>query len=69
MDQAHDSEIGSIKKKKITIAKTKLIYTNVQKRKRIGSENLNGELKDMIWIKENVFGAHFSQLLNKKKEA
>lgn len=67
MDQAHDSEIGSIKKKKkITIAKTKLIYTNVQKRKRIGSENLNGELKDMIWIKENVFGAHFSQLLNKK---
>lgn len=56
-------------KKKITIAKTKLIYTNVQKRKRIGSENLNGELKDMIWIKENVFGAHFSQLLNKKKEA
>lgn len=67
MDQAHDSEIGSIKKKKITIAKTKLIYTNVQKRKRIGSENLNGELKDMIWIKENVFGAHFSQLLSKNE--
>lgn len=62
-------KLVQLKKKKITIAKTKLIYTNVQKRKRIGSENLNGELKDMIWIKENVFGAHFSQLLNKKKEA
>lgn len=62
-------KLVQFKKKKITIAKTKLIYTNVQKRKRIGSENLNGELKDMIWIKENVFGAHFSQLLNKKKEA
>lgn len=62
-------KLVQFKKNKITIAKTKLIYTNVQKRKRIESENLNGELKDMIWIKENVFGAHFSQLLNKKKEA
>lgn len=48
VEHAPNRATGLIKKKKITTAKIKLIYTNIQKRKWVGSENLNGGLREMI---------------------